>query len=77
MISLTVELGPRSYPILIGSGLLGNPGLLDPYLRGRDVLVVSNETVAPTYLEPVRAMLGDARVETVILPDGEAHKSLA
>ncbi len=77
MISLTVELGARSYPILIGSGLLGRAGLLDAYLRSRDVLVVTNETVAPTYLAPLRAMLGDARVEQVVLPDGEAHKTMA
>ena len=76
MISLSVELGERSYPILIGSGLLGRAGLLDAYLRSRDVLVVTNDTLAPTYLEPLRAMLGDARVEPVILPDGEVYKTL-
>jgi len=77
MITLTVDLGERSYPILIGSGLLGRPGLFDAHLRGHDVLVITNESVAPTYLEPLKAMLGDARVESLILPDGEAHKTLA
>lgn len=77
MITLTVELGERSYPILIGSGLLGRAGLLDPYLQGHDVLVITNEAIAPIYQAPVEVMLGDARVETVILPDGEAHKTLA
>jgi 3-dehydroquinate synthase len=77
MITLTVELAERSYPILIGSGLLGQAGILDSYLRSQDVLVVSNATVAPTYLEPLRAMLGDVHADTLILPDGEAHKTLA
>ena len=70
MITLTVDLGERSYPILIGSGLLGRPGLLDAHLSGNDVLVITNESVAPIYLEPLKAMLGEARVESLILPDG-------
>ena len=76
MITLTVDLAERSYPILIGSGLLGRAGLLDPYLRGNNVLILSNEAVAPTYLEPLKAMLGEARVEAEILPDGEVHKTM-
>ncbi len=77
MITLDVNLAERSYPILIGSGLLANTGILDPYLRGRDVLIVTNEVVAPLYLEPLKQLLPDRRIETVVLPDGEAHKTLA
>ncbi len=76
MITLNVELGRRSYPIFIGSGLLGTPDLLTPYLDGRDCLVLSTETVAPVYLEPLRAMLGNSRVETMTLPDGETSKTV-
>jgi 3-dehydroquinate synthase len=76
MHTLTVDLGDRSYPIHIGQGLLGKPSLLSPHLGGRQVLVVSNETVAPLYLEPVLGMLGDYLVTTVILPDGEQYKNL-
>ena len=77
MITLTVELGARSYPILIGSGLLGRAGLLDPYLKDRDILVVTNDVVAPLYLEPLRRMISNhGRVETVVLPDGETHKTM-
>ena len=54
MITLTVELGVRSYPIVIGSELLGSSGLFDPYLAGRDVLIVTNEIVAPLYLAPLQ-----------------------
>jgi 3-dehydroquinate synthase len=75
--TLKVELGASSYPILIGAGLLGRSEAYDPQLGARDVLVVSNTTVAPLYLAPLRAALGARRVVEAILPDGEAHKTLA
>ncbi len=77
LITLAVELGARSYPILIGNGLLSQSGVLDPYLRHRDVMVVTNETVAPIYLDPVKMLLAGSRISTVILPDGEQHKTMA
>ncbi len=76
MQTLTVDLGDRSYPIYIGSGLLDQPQLLTPHIPGRQVLVVSNETVAPLYLERVLKSLTSFQVETVILPDGEQYKTL-
>jgi len=75
MIKLDVRLGARSYPIMIGSGLLQRKGLLDEYTAGRDVLVVSNEIVAPLYLAPLTALLEQARVKTLVLPDGEVTKN--
>lgn len=76
MKTLHVELGDRRYPIHIGPGLLRQPELLRPHLAGPQVLVVSNSTVAPLYLEPVRAALDGLRHEAVILPDGEQYKTL-
>jgi 3-dehydroquinate synthase len=76
MKTLHVELGDRRYPIHIGPGLLGQPELLRPHIAGRQALVVSNTTVAPLYLEPVRAALDGLRQEAVILPDGEQYKTL-
>ncbi len=76
MKTLHVELGDRRYPIHIGPRLLGRPELLHPCIAGRQALVVSNTTVAPLYLEPVRAALDGLRYETVILPDGEQYKTL-
>ncbi|MGD2054446.1 MAG: 3-dehydroquinate synthase [Gammaproteobacteria bacterium] len=76
MITLTVDLGDRSYPIYIGDDLLGNTTLLQQHIPGRNVLVVSNVTVAPLYLEKILAMLADRHVETCILPDGEEYKNL-
>ena len=50
MNTLTVDLGDRSYPIYIGTGLLGEKDLYTPHIKGRQVLIVTNETVAPLYL---------------------------
>ncbi|RMG27839.1 MAG: 3-dehydroquinate synthase [Gammaproteobacteria bacterium] len=77
MKTLHVDLGARSYPIHIGSGLLDRPELYADRLRGRQVLIVTNVTVAPLYLERVRAALEDGHeVESLVLPDGEAYKTL-
>lgn len=72
---LNVDLGDRSYPIFIGEGLLGNPELLVPYIAGKQVMVVTNETVAPLYLEQLKSALGSYQVDEVILPDGEQYKN--
>jgi 3-dehydroquinate synthase len=74
--TLNVDLGDRSYPIFIGSGLLVDSARYRPYLAGRQVMIVSNETVAPLYLDAVHAALDGCRVERVILPDGEQYKTL-
>ncbi len=74
---ITVNLGDRSYPIVIGSGLLDGGFDLGEYIHGADCLVVSNTTVAPLYLERLLANLGGRDVSSIILPDGEAHKTVA
>jgi 3-dehydroquinate synthase len=76
MKTLHVELGDRRYPLYIGPGLLGQAELLRPHIAGRQVLVVSNTTVAPLYLERTCAALQGLRYEAVILPDGERYKTL-
>lgn len=76
MKQLTVDLGERSYPIYIGENLLDQGELLQKHVPGISALIVSNETVAPLYLDKVRAMLGPIRHESVILPDGEEFKNL-
>ena len=76
MNTLTVELGERSYPIFIGQGLLDKPELLTQHVQGRQVMVVSNDTIAPLYLDRVREIFSDFELATVILPDGEQHKNL-
>ena len=76
MISLKVNLGDRSYPICIGSHLLERSELLTQYIPGNSVLVVSNETVAPLYMDKVVASLSDFKYQTLVLPDGEQYKNL-
>lgn len=76
MKTLHVDLGSRSYPIYIGPGLLGRADLVVPHLTGTQVLIVSNETVAPLYLERTLAAFKGVRTEAVILPDGEQYKTL-
>jgi len=74
--TLKVELGDRSYPIFIGQGLMGNAELVKPYVKGQQVLIVTNTTVAPLYLEACKKTFADFDVQSVILPDGEEYKNL-
>ena len=76
MKTLHVALDERSYPIYIGDDLLSQPELLTQHIHGKEVLVVTNETVAPLYLEKVLQALTGYRCESVILPDGEEFKTL-
>lgn len=73
---LRISLGERSYPILIGSGLLAQASSFDGLPRASQALIVSNETVAPLYAESLREQLGvhHQRVHVLALPDGEAYK---
>lgn len=76
---LTVTLGERSYPITIAVGLFNDPASFWPLKSGDQSMLVTNETLAPVYLDKVRGLLEQAgvKVDTVILPDGEQFKSLA
>ena len=76
MISLKVNLGDRSYPICIGDKLLDQHELLTQHIPGNSALIVSNEVVAPLYMEQVEASLKDFKYHTLVLPDGEEHKNL-
>jgi 3-dehydroquinate synthase len=74
--TLLLDLGQRSYPIHIGPGLLGHPQLLEPHIAGTQVMIVSNETVAPLYLQQLKQSLSAFKTAEVILPDGEQFKNL-
>src|SRR5690606_16737832 len=75
---LQVAPGARAYPIRIGSGLRDGDPHLSALAAGRQVAVVTNETVAPLYLDRLVGALRDAAsVETILVPDGEAHKNQA
>jgi 3-dehydroquinate synthase len=76
MQTLTVDLGDRSYPIYIGEGLLSQGKLLRQHISGNQVMVVTNETIEPLYLDTLRAQLSDYHYSELILPDGEQYKTL-
>src|SRR5688500_7917883 len=71
-----IQLGERSYPILIGSELLHEPGSFDAVPAATAALIVTNTTVAPLYGESLRrALTGRFRaVHMLELSDGETHK---
>ncbi|MBM7061149.1 3-dehydroquinate synthase [Pseudomonas sp. UL073] len=75
MQTLHVNLGDRSYPIYIGDALLDRAEFFAPHIAGRQVMIVTNETVAPLYLSKLTAALSAFDVASVVLPDGEAFKN--
>lgn len=66
----------RDYEIRIGSGLLDENTSWQGLPKAAAAVVVSNETVAPLYADRLRKQLLAcyARVDLVVLPDGEQHK---
>jgi 3-dehydroquinate synthase len=76
MITVHIDLQERGYPIYIGSGLLDQRHLLAEHIVGSEVVVVTNRTVAPLYLDKLLKGLKDYRCAEVILPDGEQYKTL-
>ncbi|EJN01218.1 bifunctional shikimate kinase/3-dehydroquinate synthase AroKB [Herbaspirillum sp. YR522] len=76
-VTINVELGERSYPIVIGRGLLDDAALLPQFVKGTRAAVVTNDKVAPLYLErTVAALRAAGKVVTeIVLPDGEEHKN--
>jgi 3-dehydroquinate synthase len=74
--TIAVALGSRSYPIHIGPDVLGKPDLYG--IEAKQVLIVTNDVVAPLYLPAVQAALRRGReLETLVVPDGERHKTLS
>ncbi|MCP4980712.1 MAG: 3-dehydroquinate synthase [Gammaproteobacteria bacterium] len=76
--TLEVDLGERSYPIYIGTELVGQAELIGPHIHGQSALVVTNDTVAPLYLEPLQQALDNLQIrhDRIILDDGEQFKTL-
>src|SRR5262249_32949040 len=74
--SVEIQLGDRTYPILIGTGLLGEPGGFAALPAATAALIVTNSTVAPLYAETLRSTLAGRfrAVHVLELPDGEAYK---
>lgn len=72
---LTVRLANHDYPIYIGNNILIDCELLCRHIRASQVLIVTNDTVAPLYLKLIQSALSSFQVDVVVLPDGEVHKN--
>ena len=74
---LKVDLGERSYPIEIGTGLLKDVKLLSRTIKGKRLAIITNDVVAPLYLDKLTASLKEAGKEviSIVLPDGEKEKN--
>jgi len=74
---IDVDLGERSYSIRLGVNLIGQPSLLDEYFSGTQALIVTNDAVKELYLDALISSLPNSmKINTVIVPDGEAYKTL-
>ncbi len=76
MRTLTVDLGDHSYPIYIGAGLLDKADLFNESIRSSQVLIVTNETIAPLYLQKMQNALSAFKTDSIVIPDGEQYKNL-
>lgn len=73
---LQVNLEQRGYPIYIGSHLLAQAKLLASHIKSNQVIIVTNTTIAPLYLQSLLENMSAYQCESVILPDGEQYKTL-
>ena len=75
MQTLHVNLAERGYPIYIGSNLLGSREIFEKHIAGQQVAIITNQTVAPLYLQGLLATLSGYSPTVVVLPDGEVYKN--
>lgn len=73
---VNVSLVERSYPIYIGLNLLNRVALIKPHIKSKQILIVTNTVVAPLYLDQLKSQLGEFKVDTIIIPDGEKFKTI-
>ncbi len=77
MITVPIELGSRRYEIRIGAGLMAQPEEFANWIAGHQVFLITNEVVAPLYLDRLRQALSAWNMHEIILSDGETSKTLA
>ena len=73
---IKVNLQDRSYPITIGSALLSDDFNSDKWIQGKDCLIVTNETVAPLYLDAMKSNIDHKTIEVITIKDGEHYKTI-
>jgi 3-dehydroquinate synthase len=71
-----LDLGEKSYPIYIGAGLMSDADLIRPCIKGRRVLIVTNKTVGPLFVDRIKSTLTGLDIDVINLPDGEQYKTL-
>ncbi|GJM04079.1 MAG: 3-dehydroquinate synthase [marine bacterium B5-7] len=76
MTTIEVDLGDRKYPIYIGDAVLSDQKLINKHIVSSQVLIVTNENIAPLYLQRIEETLRKLNPDVLILPDGESTKSL-
>lgn len=77
MKTFDVQLGKRSYPIYIGENLISQPHYFLDHIQSERVFIVSNEKVAPLYLDNILASCNKLKCEYEVLPDGEQYKNIS
>jgi 3-dehydroquinate synthase len=77
MRTLTVDIKDQPYPIHIGPGLIDRADMIVPHLSQKRVAIVTNTTIAPLYLNRLKATISGAGIESIeiVIPDGEQHKN--
>ncbi|NKB62592.1 MAG: 3-dehydroquinate synthase [Gammaproteobacteria bacterium] len=76
MKTVNIDLGNRSYQIRIADGLLKQSEELAPWVSGKQVVIVTNDRIAPLFLDQVKQSLKGKQVFEIILSDGEHTKTL-
>jgi 3-dehydroquinate synthase len=76
METIQVNVAVGSYPVYIGSQILSDGTLWQKHLGRGKALIVTNDVVAPLYLDLLRAALTGHEVAVHVIPDGETHKTM-
>ncbi|KTD07146.1 3-dehydroquinate synthase [Legionella jamestowniensis] len=72
---VVIHLPSQAYPILIGYNALNDKEILNRYLAGEQVLIVTNEKIASLYLSYLQIAFADKQCDVVVLQDGEEFKN--
>ena len=73
---IPVNLKETAYSIYLGQGILHDGDLLRRHINAKQVMIVSNKTVAPLYLNFIKSALANHQCDEIILPDGEENKNV-
>lgn len=76
MKTIDIDLPNNAYPVYLGRGLLADSATWQRHLGDGKVLVVSNQTVAPLYLDSLLSTLGQRDIAVHVIPDGEQYKTV-